>query len=237
MSSIHAMCIKFCLGADVMAAICFRRFKDIGPLELRCGLLSGILLFAANYTGTVGIHFTSASNSAIITTTYIVMILFIWCILGKAKLDWRVAICAIGCFTGITLINYDPSTGLHFVFGDLVILLSALLFALQIVYAGYAVEKINGKTLALLQVLACVAMSLAICLLWDPLRLDGADYQKCLFPMLYVGILGTGLGYSGQVLAQQYTSNPKSNYRRNQFSVNWMQVRSTVSSPTSSVMS
>ncbi len=209
LSSIQVMCIKFCLGATAVTAICFKQFKKIGPLELRCGLLSGILLFAANYTGTAGLHLTSASNSAIITATYIVMIPFIWCLLGKARLDWRIILCAIGCFAGIALINYDPSTGLHFVLGDLVILLSALLFALQIVYVGYAVERINAKTLALLQVLVCAGLSLIICLIWDPLRLDGVNYENCLFPMLYVGILGTGIGYGGQVLAQQFTSPSK----------------------------
>jgi drug/metabolite transporter (DMT)-like permease len=113
------------------------------------------------------------------------------------------------CFIGIALMNYSEAQGLRFNTGDFLMLAAALFFALQIVYVGHSVAYISVRKLVLMQMLVCAAASLAMSLLTDPASLIRADYGACIFPLLYVAVLGTGLGCSAQIFAQRYTTPVK----------------------------
>ena len=148
-----------------------------------------------NYLTTIGLAMTSPANCAIIATTYVLMIPFIWFFMGKAKLDLRIFGCAVLCILGLIVMNYSKVLGLTLGFGDLIVFLGAVFCALQIVYVGHRVESGNAIALLVLQMIVCAILSSVVMVLRGEANIEGVDVAACILPMLFVGVLGVGCGF------------------------------------------
>lgn len=169
------------------------------------GGLCGTLLAAAAVAQQAGLSETAAGKAGFITALYIVIVPVLGLFLHKKvpTLAWAgmaVAVAGLYCLCVTGELTIAPSDGW--------IILCAFLFSMQIL----AVDRFSGRVdpleLALVQA-AAAAFWATVCTLVtggvEPSELAGL--RLCLWPMLYMGVLSSGLAYLLQAVAQQ-DSNP-----------------------------
>ncbi|HID69877.1 MAG TPA: EamA family transporter, partial [Desulfobacterales bacterium] len=85
--------------------------------------------------------------------------------------------------------------------GDLLVLVSALFWAIHVQLIAWLSQKFDTLLLSLYQFVFCSVFSWLAALQWETMTLTGI--KEALFPILYTGILSVGIAYTLQVVAQK----------------------------------
>ncbi|MBQ7679055.1 MAG: DMT family transporter [Butyrivibrio sp.] len=184
------------------------------PTEARrlwvAGGLIGIVLFIATNSQQLGITYgRSAGKAGFITACYLIFVPILGIFLGK-KVRANVWIAVVLAMAGIYLLSVTGSLG--FAWTDLLLLVSAFSFAIQILLIDYFVADLDGVRMAAIQFLSCGVLSL-IPMIWlesgtsvESIRLwlaafrDPAGWGS----ILYAGILSCGVAYTLQIVGQRH---------------------------------
>jgi drug/metabolite transporter (DMT)-like permease len=118
---------RFLIAAVLLAALALPRGRR---LWLH-GLLAGLALFAGYAMQTLGLQFTTASNSALITGLYVVMTPFLVASMARRAPSPWVVLGAVTAFIGVALLT--GIDGLSLETGELLTVGCALSFAVHIV--------------------------------------------------------------------------------------------------------
>jgi drug/metabolite transporter (DMT)-like permease len=108
-----------------------------------------------------------------------------------------VAMGAVGLYL---LCMTDSSFSLTF--GDTLVLLCAVAFAVHIMVVDHFSPKMDGVKLACLQFLFAGLMGIICMFIFETPQLSAI--LECAVPILYAGVLSCGLGYTFQIIAQKY---------------------------------
>jgi len=211
--------IRFGLGALVMwGAIRFRGWRkgeeerrregegengtvlktDDWRLTTVRGIFLGLILFAGATFQQVGIVYTTAGHAGFITGLYVILVPLIGIFMGqKAGANlWAGALIAV---VGMYFLTVAHSFTM--VRGDVLVLISAMFFAMHVVYTGWLSPKHSALRLALVQYLVVSLMSLAGAFFFESNSILGV--WKAAWPILYGGILSVGIAYTLQIVAQK----------------------------------
>jgi drug/metabolite transporter (DMT)-like permease len=150
--------------------------------------LAGILLGSGFIFQTFGLTQTTVSNTGFITGLYLVFTpLISWMLLKKDifKMQWLAVFVAT---IGLYLISFK---GISIGIGEALVLISALLFAGQIVALGEWSDGENTYALALIQIMVCAVMFLALSLK-DGYQLppDRGVWSSVLFTAFFATFIG-----------------------------------------------
>ena len=171
----------------------------------RAGVVIGLLMFGGFITQTLGLVYTSASRGGFITTFYVILVPFLSIVLLRQMPGW-LAISASGlAFAGLYLFTTaDKVQGLPFNVGDVLILVSAFLWAGHIVAVGHYSPRMDTFWLLFLQLgIASIGSCLWSALAGDmTLNLPAATLGE----ILVLAVACTVLITLGQVWAQARTS-------------------------------
>jgi drug/metabolite transporter (DMT)-like permease len=169
--------------------------KAAGP-----GLLLGALIFVAYILQTEGLARTTATNAGFITGLYVVFtpILALWLFGQRAgKAAWAAVAASV---LGLALLSVPGLDDLQPRLGDLLVLASALAWAGQAVAVGRFASHHPSSVLSLAQMGTAAALHL-IATAWTGLRPAAAVDAWHL--LVITGVLGSGLAYTLQVIAQR----------------------------------
>ena len=173
------------------------RFRILG-LCLSC---SGAVIFQQ-----CGLVSTTVTNAAFLTGIYIVLVPFAARLLYQQKLTAIAVLASLLSFAGVWLLSggdaLHPLPGLNG--GDLLVLLCALCYAVQVPMLGHIVGGLKAPfTLSFLQfaVTGFVALVLAVFGEHPHVETIVASWQS----ILYAGIAAGGIAYTLQAVAQQHT--------------------------------
>lgn len=150
---------RFLIGALLLATLALPR----GVTLWRHGTLAGLALFSGYALQTLGLEFTTASNSALITGLYVVITPFLVALFSRrAPSPWVIA-GAAAAFAGVALLT--GVNGLNLETGELLTIGCALAFATHIVLlARYAhrhpIVPFTTVQLAVTAALAAVSSSI-----------------------------------------------------------------------------
>jgi drug/metabolite transporter (DMT)-like permease len=164
------------------------------------GFCCGLALFTAGSLQQFGVSYTTAGKAGFITTLYVVFVPIISVIIGKKvrPIMWLcVAMGAVGLYL---LCMTDSSFSLTF--GDTLVLLCAVAFAVHIMVVDHFSPKMDGVKLACLQFLFAGLMGIICMFIFETPQLSAI--LECAVPILYAGVLSCGLGYTFQIIAQKY---------------------------------
>jgi len=141
--------LRFLLSGLIYGAIFFRKIK-ITSKDLPFGLLSGLLLAISFVLQAYGQEYTMPSNSAFLTSMTTVFLPFLTWIFFRKKPSALVYVSLAAYVAGVIVLSYN---GGAFVFntGDILILTSALTFALHYITVIYGLKRSNSQTLNFLQ--------------------------------------------------------------------------------------
>lgn len=133
------LAFRFAIAALVLCAILYKRVLRANKQMLLAGLLCGVLMYLGYYVQTVGLSYTTAGNNAFITAIYVVLAPLLHWFLSKKKPGAHTFLAAVLCLAGVGIIAL--TNGLSINMGDLLTLLSGMLFAAHIVAVSIMTEK------------------------------------------------------------------------------------------------
>ena len=165
--------------------------------KLWLGIMCGVVLFFAMYIQQIGIGMTTAGKAGFITVLYICIVPFIGVFLGN-KLNKFFIIGLILAVIGFYLLSVKEEFTLEF--GDVIVFISAIFFGVHIIVIDYSALRVNSMFLSIIQLVVVAIFSLGLAMIKETIIL--ADILSVAAPLLALGILSSGLGYTGQIIAQ-----------------------------------
>ncbi|MGC3995962.1 MAG: DMT family transporter [Propionicimonas sp.] len=201
--------LRFALGALVLVPIILGRDRIrrvpaarrraatravIGP-----GVLAGVLLTVAVNLQQAAMIDTPVGNAAFITGLYMVAVPVIAALRGRRS-SVPTVIGVVASLAGLYLITVTD--GLMIGRGELLLIVSCLPWALQILVIEHYSPRLSALRFAAAQFLTCAVLSLAVALLFEPTPFDGVG--DALVPLLYGGLVSVGIAYTLQVVGQRH---------------------------------
>ena len=198
-SPLPFLAVRFMLAGLLLLAILGRGQVDRGTIPP--GSILGLFLFAGYLFQTWGLIYTTPSKSAFLTGFSVILVPVIMMLSGFRMASATLVGGVLGLF-GIYLL-VAPSGVAAVNRGDLLTLAGALSFAVHIVLVGHYTKKFSFLHLVPVQVLVVGLLSLgALPFVPDQtLHLTG----RLVGAILVTAVLATGVAFSVQNWAQQYT--------------------------------
>jgi len=161
------------------------------------GALTGAVLFAAASLQQIGLVFTTAGKAGFITSLYVVLVPLFGLTLGyrTSTAMWAGAILAA---VGLYFLSIEG--GFRMAWGDLLVLLGAVLWACHVLLLSRLSPRNDAVKLAFIQFVVCAALSGIVAPLTETATLVAV--RAALLPILYAGIMSVGVGYTLQTVAQ-----------------------------------
>ena len=166
--------------------------------KLWLGIMCGVVLFLAMYIQQIGIGMTTAGKAGFITVLYICIVPFIGMFLGN-KLNKFFIIGLILAVVGFYLLSVKEEFSLEL--GDIIVFISAIFFGIHIIVIDYSALRVNSMFLSIIQLVVVAIFSLGLALIKETIILG--DILSVASPLIALGILSSGLGYTGQIIAQR----------------------------------
>ena len=163
----------------------------------------GIFLFLATALQQVSLLYTDVANSAFFTIFYVPMVPIIVYFLFSEKLHWSIWPSVFACVIGGYLLSDIGDANIRF--GDSLVLVGALFWALHIIYIGKIIDQFDLPFfIALLQNLVVAALSFLLAVIFE--EIDFSKIKLETFEILYAGILSGGAAFALQLFGQRNIS-------------------------------
>jgi len=163
----------------------------------------GIFLFLATILQQVSLLYTDVANSAFFTIFYVPMVPIIVYFLFSEKLHWSIWPSVFACVIGGYLLSDIGDANIRF--GDSLVLVGALFWALHIIYIGKIIDQFDLPFfIALLQNFIVAALSLLLVFIFE--EIDFSKIKLETFEILYAGILSGGAAFALQLFGQRNIS-------------------------------
>ncbi len=163
------------------------------------GICCGIALCIANNLQQVGMQYTTVGKAGFITALYVVLVPIFGIFLRK-----RVSLLIWGCVAvsvvGLYLLCI-PEGAFVLAFGDLLVLLCAVVFSVHILIIDYFSPKGDGVVISCIQFFTCGILSGIPMLFFENPSIGSMIDAK--WSILYAGVLSSGVAYTLQVVAQK----------------------------------
>jgi len=195
---------RFLLGSAALVPFLLLRRRGTPPSGPRSRkdtwgvVLAGIVLFAAASLQQAGVVHTTAGRAGFITGLYVIIVPLLGLARGhRARLSvWLGAALSLA---GLYLLSVTGRFGLGL--GDGLVLASAFGWAVHVHIIGWLAGRVRPLRVAAVQFAICGLLSLVVALLVEPIALAGL--RDAAIPILYAGLLSTGVAYTLQVVAQR----------------------------------
>lgn len=170
-------------------------------LLLGGGVLCGLFLCAASLLQQVGIQYTTAGKAGFLTALYIVIVPLLGIFLGRLP-GVKVWLGVVLSLLGVYLLSVKE--GFSVSGGDALVIACAVLFSFHILVVDKISPRVDGVMLSWIQFFVSAVLSLVFALIWEKPRLP--SIFAAWLPLLYTGVLSSGVGYTLQILGQRKAS-------------------------------
>lgn len=163
------------------------------------GICCGIALCIASNFQQVGMQYTTVGKAGFITALYVVLVP-IFGIFMKKRVSLLIWGCVAVSVAGLYLLCI-PEGAFILGFGDLLVLLCAVLFSVHILVIDYFSPQGDGVVISCIQFFTCGVLSGIPMLFFEtPSVVSMLDAK---WSILYAGVLSSGVAYTLQVVAQK----------------------------------
>ena len=159
---------RFLLSVLLMLPIVIKNKMLVEKKNIILGITGGILLFIAYYTQTVGLEYTTSSQSGLITGMYVVLLPIISLLYLKIKLN-KVDVIAVSIgFIGLILMSSLKFNSADS-FGDLLTFICAIFYAIQTAYVFKYTKFLDSMVFTFYQLLMVGVLStIFLPFSWEP---------------------------------------------------------------------
>ncbi len=165
------------------------------------GLCCGLVLFTASSLQQIGIIGAGAGKAGFITALYVILVPVLGIFLRK-KTSLRAWLSVIVAIFGMYLLCMTESS-FSLEKSDILLLLCALIFAVHIIVIDHFAPRSDCVRMACLQFFVAGILAIITACLTEEVRLS--DIVAAGVPILYTGILSSGVAYTLQIVAQKDT--------------------------------
>ncbi len=155
------------------------------------GLLLGFVLFLAATFQQVGMVYTSAGKAGFITGLYVILVPVI-SIFMKKKTSVNIWVGAIIAVFGLYFLSVKENFGIEN--GDLLVLVSALFFAIHILLISNFSPRMSAIRLSIVR--------LSTAFFTETIILE--NILKAAIPIIYGGVFSVGVAYTLQIVGQKH---------------------------------
>ena len=172
------------------------------------GICCGIALFIATgfqqyAIGTYPAEAAASGRSGFITALYVVLVPCVSALVLRKKIHPIVWLGIGIAVVGMYLLSFSKGiSGIYM--GDLITFLCAVSFCGHILIIDHFVAKSNGILLSCIQFFTVGVLSLIVAIIFEKTTLSAI--VEALIPVLYLGIMSSGVAYTLQVVGQKYTA-------------------------------
>lgn len=196
---------RFLIGSLVLALFFFKNFKNLKWPIIKKGAFVGIFFFLGFVFQTVGIQYTTPSRNAFLTSVNVIIVPIISYFIFKRKIDFNEGLGAFLSLLGIGFLTLQLGGKINI--GDILTLICAVFFALQIFYTAIYIKGENPIDMTIVQVVTCTILSLIFTLF---------EGKKIVFPkgevlssIIFLGIVSTVIATILQMYGQKYTTETR----------------------------
>ena len=210
MNTFYLMWLRF-LGSFMLLSILFRKkIKKVSKDDLKAGVILGIIQYFGYVFQTYGAANTTVGKNAFFTAINVIIVPYIFWILNKKRPDIFSFSASIICLIGVGIMSLDSNLNFtHLNKGDVMTIISAFFFALQVAYTGYFGRKVHPMNLVLLQMLVggllFAGTQFATSGLSEVIPLHG----ETLMAIIYVVVFSTAIPMLLQIYCQRLTTATK----------------------------
>jgi len=163
----------------------------------------GIFLFLGTVFQQVSLLYTDVANSAFFTIFYVPMVPIIVYFLFSGKLHWSIWPSALACVIGGYFLSDISDANIRF--GDGLVIIGALFWALHIIYIGKIIDQFDLPFfIAMLQNLVVATLSFLLVIIFE--EIDFSKIKLEMAEILYAGILSGGAAFALQLFGQRNIS-------------------------------
>jgi drug/metabolite transporter (DMT)-like permease len=163
----------------------------------------GVFLFLGTVFQQVSLLYTDVANSAFFTIFYVPMVPIIVYFLFSERLHWSIWPSVFACIVGGYLLSDIGDVNIRF--GDGLVLIGALFWALHIIYIGKIINQFDLPFfIALLQNLVVAALSFILVIIFEEINFSKIKLETV--EILYAGILSGGAAFALQLFGQRNIS-------------------------------
>ena len=162
------------------------------------GVLCGLALGAATVFQQYGVKYTTVGKAGFITTLYIILTPVFGLLLGR-KCHFTVWIGAAAAVVGLYLLCVTDDLSVSA--GDLLVLVCAVLFTIHIMLIDRFAPLTNGVLLSCIQFFVSGVSCGILAFIFDAPQFE--QFVNGIIPILYVGIMSSGVAYTLQILGQR----------------------------------
>ncbi len=191
---------RFVLAALIMFAFKPKSLSGLDKVFVRRAVLTGVLATGGFISQTFGLTLTTVSNTGFITGLYLVFTpLIAWLLLKHriTRAQWSAVLVAT---IGLYLIAYN---GISVGIGEILVLISAILFAAQIVAIGELSDGKNSYSLTLIQIIVAAIVFSVLTLIGG---YQAPPDSSVWAAVIFTAVFATFFGFLIQVKAQAVMS-------------------------------
>ncbi len=208
------LCLRSCLAVVVLTPVSWYIFRSnrrkVGEGEhgenktfiskrlVLGGILCGGSVCLASLVQQYGIIYSSVGKSGFLTTLYILIVPVLGLIFKrrvKPVLWLCIAIATCGMY--FLCVTESGSVGI----GDVLLVMCAFLFAVQIMIVDHFVQTVDGVRLSLVQFgVSAVISAIGMFAFESP---DPVAIGQAWLPIFYAGVLSSGIAFTLQIVAQK----------------------------------
>lgn len=182
----------------VRRAVVKEKQKTDWRTTLQAGVCCGLALTAASAIQQFGIKYTTVGKAGFITTLYIIFVPLAG-VFVRRKVSAIVWVSAGMAAVGMYLLCMTESLTLGS--GDIMVFVSAVLFAVHIMFVDHFASRTDGAVVSCIQFLVCGVLCMAGALIWGQPTVS--QIGAGMGPLLYAGVLSCGVGYTLQIVGQK----------------------------------
>ena len=210
MNTFYLMWLRF-LGSFVLLSILFRKkIKKVSKDDLKAGVILGIIQYFGYVFQTYGAANTTVGKNAFFTAINVIIVPYIFWILNKKRPDIFSFSASIICLIGVGIMSIDGNLSFtHLNKGDVITIISAFFFALQVAYTGYFGRKVHPMNLVLLQMLVGGLLFAGTQFATSGLREVIPLHGETLMAIIYLVVFSTAIPMMLQIYCQRLTTATK----------------------------
>ncbi|MEG6617278.1 DMT family transporter [Peptococcaceae bacterium 1198_IL3148] len=196
--------IRFIGAAIVLGLIFHKRCKKLDKSTLIAGLLIGAAVAVGYIVQTVGLNYTTASKAGFISGLYVVMVPVMVCVIRRSlpRVNELIGVLLATIGLGVLSLNGSFSMG----FGDLMIFVSAVMFATSIILISRFAKDCDPILLTIIQIAVTAVTALIFAIMLEPPLLIEVFDTNLILLLLFTIFFGTAVNTAVQNWAQSKIS-------------------------------
>jgi drug/metabolite transporter (DMT)-like permease len=164
------------------------------------GFSAGFMLFMGMSLQQVGLVYTTAGKAGFITSLYVVIVPIL-ALFWKQSTNAGTWIGAALAVAGLYFLSVTEKFSIEF--GDLLVFFCAFFWAGQVLIISWLSPRIQSVKLAFTQFAVCAVLSLIAAAIFEDISWEAL--VRATWPILYGGILSSGVAFTFQIMAQRRT--------------------------------